>query len=368
MEFLAQSISVFLNFMQRNLFLLLFFFHGIFLFAQPGNDTVQHGIKSIKKLVCGYGYYGDSTGLLLENQRDFNSKGRETREISRKRILTETIADRDEEEPEAEGYYYEQEKRSETKGFDTARSTYNDKLQLVKFSRRDYNNKRIVTTYAYNAAGKCISEVFTRGGKEEWRYEWKYDSHNNMIAKWRTDPGKPAKQVREYTYDSLNRMVTAKWTEYYTDSTVYAYDKNDSLVRTVNYYMTKNDAGKSYMKLSDSTSIARNEKGTALSSYRFNNYSNSPEIVTKKFDASGRCIEELHTSNGTNRRKFVYVYDDVLHTKTYQRYGFSRKDGSLSLKEEIISVYNKENLLIEVQRKNGSHEMLERTVYQYTFY
>jgi hypothetical protein len=354
--------------MKKYLFLFTFILHGIFLVAQPGMDTVQPGIKSIKEMICGYSDNGDSTGLLLDEQHDYNLKGREIKYITRIRIAVQAIGEMDAEEPEANGYYYEMIKGAEAKEFDTTRYTYNDKMQLVKTSRRDHSGKRIVSVYSYNTSGSCISEVHTFGGKEEYRYEWKYNANNKLIAVWKTAPGKPAKKVREYAYDSLNRLITAEWVEYYTDSTAYAYDKNDSVVRKVNYYMTKDKAGKQFMKLSDSTFIARSEKGTAISSYTFHNYSNAPETVTRKFDAAGRCTEELYVSNGMNRRKIVYVYDDSVHTMVYKRYGFSRDDGTLLLKEEKIFVYNKENQLIEVQRRDGSRNMLERTVYRYSFY
>jgi hypothetical protein len=352
----------------KNLLFVIFLFAATTVFAQPNKDKVRPGIKSIKEMICGYSDYGDSTGLILDEQHDYDLKGREIKYITRIRIAEQMIAEMDAEEPGASGYYYDMQKRTEAKGFDTARYTYNDKSQLVKTSRRDYAGKRIITVYAYNPSGNCISEVFTRGGKEEYRYEWKYNTDNKVTSKWRTDPGKPAKKVREYAYDSLNRLTMAKWVEYYTDSTVYAYDNHDSLVREMNYYMTKDKAGKPLLKLSDSTFITRDANGKALSSYRFNNYRDAPETVTKKFDAAGRCIEELHVSNGKNRRKIVYEYDDSLHTTTYRRYGFSREDGVLLLKEEKVYVFNKENLLIEVQRRDGDHKMLERTVYRYTFY
>jgi hypothetical protein len=354
--------------MKKNILLALVLLPATFLIAQPDVDTVRPGIKSVKEMICGYSNHGDSTGLILDEQHDYNLKGRETKYMSRTRYAQESIVEMGEEEPEAEGYYYEMRKRANAQDFDTTRYTYNDKLQLVKTSRRDYSGKRIISVYTYNPAGSCTSEVFTRGGKEEFRYEWKYNANNKVISKWKKEPGKPAIKVREYVYDSLNRLTMAKWVEYYTDSTVYTYDDHDSLVRKVNYYETKDKAGKPLIKMSDSTSITRDANGKPLSSYSFNNFSRLKEIVTKQFDPAGRCIEEQHTTDGINRYKIVYTYDDSLHTRTYRRYGFSRADASLSLKEEKIYVYNKENELIEIQRRDGSRKMLERTVYQYTFY
>ena len=383
----------------KKIFFLLFVFSGAIAKAQPSFDTVSKGIHTITEKICGY-KYGDSTGLVLDKISEYNMHGQLTKRVCRDRISQEMIVERDREEPEAISWFYDDVENGnykiEAKAFDTSRYQYDSKSRLVKYTSRDYQGKVIRHIYSYDVNGNCISDVFLRNGKEEFRREWKYNAHNEVVTETRTDAGQPAEKMMAYYYDEQNRLLAQKnYNRYYNDSTVWSYleegkiktvyrasgsfvrevyNAKDSLVSSAEYLNNTARKGEVKLSLFDSTFITRNDAGFSVSSRTVTNYSETKEIVTRDFDAKGRCLEELLVSNDKKIRRMVYTYDDERRIISESRYGFHYEknalgdDGKEVLKEQDFCFYDKTNHLAEKRVFNGHGQLLERIVYTYTRY
>jgi hypothetical protein len=379
--------------MKKTLFLIMLLLGGIYLVAQPAIDTVRPGIKSIKKMICGYSY-NDSTGLVVQTLKEYNAKGQITRRIQQ--INSERLGIKDfDEEPEAEAYFYSYW-NEEPHIYDTMKYHYNAKFQQVKWTSRDYEKKLQQGVIAYDEHGNFISEVSSINGVEEVFYEWRYDTNGRLVSKWYRTRALPAKKVEERRYDGEGRIVAKISYNDYGDSTVYnyaangkqelsyqksgsfkriVYDLNDSLVSSAYYFKRTNyKSGESQFDLFDSIHIARTPAGIKTARYKITYYSSATEIQTDQYDEKGRCVLSLVTVNGEDFRKITYTYNDSLRTTTYKRYGIyhdkSNPDlyGKEALKEERIYIYNAKNQLVEERRMNGKRKLLERTVYQYKYY
>jgi hypothetical protein len=377
--------------MKKILYAFLFLLPGMFLSAQPVLDTVTPSLHFVKKMMCGYNGYGDSTGLLFQESTEYNAKGQAIKNIERQLIPTMYEVDRDK-EPWAYGYYFDSQKYINKKHpYDTTKNQYNEKGQLVKLTERDYENKITKTIYAYDLNGNCVSEIFYRSGIEENRKTWKYDAFGNMLSYTRKIGGSAAEIIETRKYDQQNRIIEKVEYGYWLDSTVYVYgargkqivvnsgagyiqkfqyDLRDSLLYTLYF---KHPSPKKPMELTDSTSIAIDQNGLRTSVYSIKPLEGRITIVTYTYDAKKRCIEQITSVNGSNTRKISNDYNDSLQTKTYMRYGINHdKDDELygkeSLKEKVIYLYDAKGTLIETRRMDGDLDMLERTVYKYVYY
>lgn len=368
--------------------------------SQPSYDTVSKGIHTITKKICGYNEYGDSTGLILEEYEEYNIHGQEIKNIRKVQLVQDMETDPEAEDPEAGPWYYEQSKNhfytDPKQAFDTSRYQYNAKLRKVKYSSRDHNGKPFRHVYAYDVNGNCTSDIFMRSGKEEFRYEWKYNAGNQVISETITEFQQKPKKLKQFYYDEKNRLTAeTNYSEYYHDSVAYSYSPEgkvktvyqsdgsydreiynvqDSLISSVHYYNMVKVRGVNNLVLHDSIFIVRNEAGISVSYYKVTHYYNNTEVVTKTFDAKGRCLEKLATNNGKKKLREVYTYDDEHYSSTSRRYGYHYEKNSLDmsgkevLKEEVIFLHDKNNRLIEERYFNGRGIMLERIVYTYSRY
>jgi hypothetical protein len=391
--FLSSRLHYELPQMKKIIYTFLFLLPGIFLSAQPVLDTVTPGLHFVKEMICGYNGYGDSTGLLLQESTEYNAKGQSIKNIERELIPTETVVD-PETEHWAYGYYFDSQQYIKKKHpYDTTKNQYNEKGLLIKTTGHDYQNRIIKTVYAYDLNGNCISEIFYRGGIEEYREGWKYDANGNMLSATYKSAGKPTQTREIRKYDPQNRIVEKISYGYWADSTVYTYgaagklvtiyfatgslkktqyDIHDSLLYTC-YFIKNPSPKKPVMDLTDSTYFERDSSGLLLTVYSRVPFVGRTTIVTYKYDAKKRCIEEIANINGNNTRRISYDYNDSLRMRTYMRYGINHdKDDELygkeSLKEKEIYLYDSKGKLIETRRMDGDLDMLERTLYKYVYY
>jgi hypothetical protein len=367
--------------------------------AQPSFDTVSKGIHTITKKVCGYSGHDDSTGLMLDKFYEYNSQGQEMRFVRMHLyIVYESLPGDGDEDAFSEFYRHivDEKKGGYKHSFDTSRYQYDAKFRLVKYTSRDFSGNAIRDTYAYDTNGNCIKEIFTRNGKEEYQYEWKYDAFNHVISETKTEAGKKPEKIKQYYYDSENRLIAwVDYERYYKDSITYNYrpdgkivtdhksdgsfnrdifDIHDSLISSVVYYNEPERKGIDKLNLYDSISIHRNEAGLILNSVEINWYNSGSDTETKAYDPKGRCIEEIKNQNGKKISRIVHAWDDEHLTMTSSRYWIFYDEGSLAqtgkeiLKEKNIYQYDKNNRLVEVKTINEQGNMVEHIVYSYTMY
>ena len=185
--------------------------------------------------------------------------------------------------------------------------TYLDRAgRIVKERQVGVDSLSIQDLYTYDRNSNLLSHV--NGDNSQVGYV--YDAHNNLLRENRTD------SYTQYTYDSLNRLVTMADRDnndqliYGTDLT-YAYD---SLSRVVQYV----------------------EAGEAIS------YGYTPDGMVSSITYSDR-INTSATSSGSEKISYVYNADRLLSSITLSRY-----DGNDQLLNQYTLadyIYNSDNTL-----------------------
>jgi hypothetical protein len=366
--------------------------------SQPSFDTVSKGIHTITKKICGYMAYGDSTGIILDEISEYNTHGQRTKVVRRNEIQELVESEAEDEEPEGQPWYNKDHGNylDPKHPYDTSRYQFNAKFQLVKYSSRDYDGKLLKEVYTYDANGNCILQVFYRDGKEEYRYTWKYNAHNDMINETRTNTEDAPHKTKRLYYDENNRLIADVnvWVNV-IDSTAYTYnpgekiktvyhsngsfdrevfDKHDSLLSAVRYFNNSTYKGGTRFYLFDSTSVSRNAAGISVNYFKIVHFNEYDQITTRKFDEHGRILEELVCHGNKKYTHDVYTFDEERHVCVKRHYGFHYTKEKLGdtgqelLKSEYICLHDKQNHLTEERYLDGHDELLERIVYSYTFY
>jgi antitoxin component YwqK of YwqJK toxin-antitoxin module len=353
-------------------FLFLFLLLAADLFAQqPHVDPVQRGIKSVKRMSCGYSG-SDSTGLQLVSEKRYAASGKAVYEVHMGLVMYERG-------DEVESDFYVAWGSLGNTSFDTTRWKYDAKGRLKETRFSDCYGSIDKIVYSYNEKGQCVKEQSYRNGKLESGSVYTYTA--GMMQQTNTYKGKPNGYSRTY-YDSAGREIArvhpaGKYRSY--DSTVTRYGENERWI-TSGEYTTHNV----FRPDGSPVSSTRYKKGETLpedsSYYHYNSrgrldeqfqmrrtagkkeyYSERTYWVTDAGDTSGwlQAIVKVSGNDTTWKETYTRIDERTTEIRQYE-YG--------KLWERRVVRYNEKGDMVENRLYNTWDELLQRDVYVYTYY
>ncbi|KOO40323.1 DNRLRE domain-containing protein [Priestia koreensis] len=241
---------------------------------------------------------------------------------------------------------------------------YNNYNQILSLSNSDgllstynYNSKNVldnivlkdntVHSYQYDLSGNITSLKIKRNDKSLFDFTYAYDKFKNVILEQTLDG------TKRFTYDSLNRLVSAENPDGTTIT--YSYDKNGNRISEV-VKTPEADFTKKYFYNEDNELISINDKPY---SYDENGNLIQDENYLYTYDSYNQLIEVRDTNN-TLVVKYDYdelgrrISSDNNKGKTYYHYDGNNLLYETDAKNNVIISYIWEGSLSPVAMKTGN--------------
>ena len=245
-----------------------------------------------------------------------------------------------------------------------------------------YDSETIkVTSYEYDAEGRLIEVNYPEGseiGTITYEYdsygkllkikkdnsvlrEYVYDSFNRVVSIKDLDkPGSSSYTLKTYVYDEFGRAISMVYTEDGDDSKVlesytYSYDKNDNIISEIR--ISNLPAEDSL--INETRDYVYDSCGRLVKSTITDHTADDSEaITTYEYDAVGNRIKQTEDGeittyeyNGVNQLEKAESSTEEI-TYVYDARGNQIEENSTS-GESILTTYNVTGEMVELQKKTG---------------
>ena len=204
-----------------------------------------------------------------------------------------------------------------------------------RLKSRGYPNG-VSAQYGYDSASRLLDIKHSRGGSDLLGLGYSYDKADNRIQKRANRPGLPLSTELSYSYDSLNRLVSATRPQQNLAMETFVYDgvgnrlqrdgerqnslfgANNELMEDSTYRYVYDDNGNLVRKVhKTSGEIIKYSWDRENRLVRIEEYLNDTAALSKevsyRYDGLGRRIEKrVQTSIGIDTVRYVYDGEDIV--------------------------------------------------------
>ncbi len=164
------------------------------------------------------------------------------------------------------------------------------------------NDVKVTSSYSYNLANECVTEVHNNGTGYNYEYRYAYNPDGNVLESSLIKREKKIKTI--YTYDRLNRLTSKEQQEYNKGDLsdefkdVYSFDDYNNILQKVH---TEDDTTK------NSTVVSTYDKTRLLTQTETDSENNQSSQITYTYDDNGNMSSKvLVKGEDTTETQFTY--------------------------------------------------------------
>ena len=164
------------------------------------------------------------------------------------------------------------------------------------------NDVKVTSSYSYNLANECVTEVHNNGTGYNYEYSYTYTPDGNVLESSLIKREKRIKTI--YTYDRLNRLTSEEQQEYNKGDLsgefkdVYSFDDYNNILQKIH---TENDTTK------NSTVVSTYDKTRLLTQTETDSENNQSSKITYTYDDNGNMSSKVFVkSENTTETQLSY--------------------------------------------------------------
>ncbi len=165
------------------------------------------------------------------------------------------------------------------------------------------NDVKVTSSYSYNLANECVTEVHNNGTGYNYEYSYTYNPDGNVAKSTLIKREKKIKTI--YTYDRLNRLTSEEQQEYNKGDLsdefkdVYSFDDYNNILQKIH---TENDTTK------NSTVVSTYDKTRLLTQTETDSENNQSSQISYTYDDNGNMSSKVLVK-GENTTETQFSYD-----------------------------------------------------------
>ena len=165
------------------------------------------------------------------------------------------------------------------------------------------NDVKVTSSYSYNLANECVTEVHNNGTGYNYEYNYTYNPDGNVAKSTLIKREKKIKTI--YTYDRLNRLTSEEQQEYNKGDLsdefkdVYSFDDYNNILKKVH---TEDDTTK------NSTVVSTYDKTRLLTQTETDSENNQSSQISYTYDDNGNMSSKVLVK-GENTTETQFSYD-----------------------------------------------------------
>ena len=162
---------------------------------------------------------------------------------------------------------------------------------------------KVTSSYSYNLANECVTEVHNNGTGYNYEYNYTYNPDGNVAKSTLIKREKKIKTI--YTYDRLNRLTSEKQQQYNKGDLsdefkdVYSFDDYNNILKKVH---TEDDTTK------NSTVVSTYDKTRLLTQTETDSENNQSSQISYTYDDNGNMSSKALVK-GENTTETQFSYD-----------------------------------------------------------